>query len=369
MAEQMILKKRSFIGPLLGMLLMVGGPAAAAIYYYYTIAADRFVSEFRYSVRGGAIMQNNGDIAGAIGGSAALVFAADSFVLEDYLVSVQAFEDIERKLPLRDMLGRDGDDPVRRYKPDLPAEEMLTFWERAVDVQFDAITGITTARISFYSPEDSRAVAEALVEELQRIVNGLTREARDDMLEYVNGEYALAEAELTRARVAIEDFRRINKTFSPDEEVSIGSEIISALRGELNAKQVELATVVQQAPNSPSISLIREEIISLTRQLDQEYESRVGSGEGAFASNLSVFEELQSQYEFARDSYIQTLNLRQQAQANAALNQAQLVVFVEPRTPTKSIDPNRLWEVALIIVFAFLIWVIVRVFMASLSSQ
>ena len=48
MAEQMVLKKRSFLGPFLGLLLMVGAPAAAAIYYYYTIAVDRYVSEFRY---------------------------------------------------------------------------------------------------------------------------------------------------------------------------------------------------------------------------------------------------------------------------------------------------------------------------------
>jgi capsular polysaccharide transport system permease protein len=368
MADQMVLKKRSFLGPFLGLLLIVGVPTAAAIYYYYTIAVDRYVSEFRYSVRGGAIMQNNGDIAGAIGGSAALVFAADSFVLEDYLVSVQAFEDIEKKLPLREMLSRDGGDPVRNYDPDLPAEEILRFWKRGVDVQFDAITGITTARISFYSPEDSRAVAEALVAELQGIVNGLTREARDDMLEYVNSEYALAETELNRARVAIEDFRRENRTFSPDEELTIDSGIISELRGEINAKEVELATTRQQARNSPSISLIQEEIASLNRQLAGVYEARVGSGEGGFATNLSQFEELQSQYQFARDTYIQTLNLRQQAQANATLNQAQLVVFVEPRTPTKSIDPNRPWEVALIMVFAFLVWVIVRVFMASLAT-
>ena len=368
MAEQIVLKKRSFLGPILGLLLMVGAPAAAAIYYYYTIAVDRYVSEFRYSVRGGAIMQNNGDIAGAIGGSAALVFAADSFVLEDYLVSVQAFEDIEKKLPLRQMLSKDGGDPVRAYDPDLPAEEMLPFWERAVDVQFDAITGITTARISFYAPEDSLAVARALVAELQRIVDGLTREARDDMLEYVNSEYALADAELNRARERIEEFRRANRTFSPDEEVSIDSGIISDLRGLISAKEVELATMLQQAPNSPTIRLIREEIESLNRQLAEVYDSRVGTGKGAFATNLSEFEELQTQYEFARDTFIQTQNLRQQAQANATLNQAQLVVFVEPRTPTKSIDPDRPWEVALIVVFAFLIWVIVRVFMASLAT-
>ena len=165
------------------------------------------------------------------------------------------------------MLSRDGGDPVRNYQPDVPAEEMLPFWERAVDVQFDAITGITTARISFYSPEDARAVAEALVAELQRIVNGLTREARDDMLEYVNSEYDLAEAELNSARAAIEAFRRANKTFSPDEDVSIDSGIISELRGLINAKEVELATMRQQAPSSPTIRLIREEIASLNVSL------------------------------------------------------------------------------------------------------
>jgi len=369
MAEQAILKKRSFVGPILGMLLMVGAPTAAAFYYYYFIAVDRFVSEFRYSVRGGAIMQNNGDIAGAIGGSAALVFAADSFVLEDYLLSIQAFEDIEKQLPIRKMLGGDGGDPIRRYDPTLTAEDMLPFWARAVDVQFDAITGITTARISMFSQDDAQAVANALVGELQRIVNGLTSDARNDMLNYVTSEFQKAEAQLNRTRADIEKFRRDNKTFSPDEEVTIGSSIISEIRGLRASKRVELQTMRQQAPDSPTIALLEEEIASLERQLDEVYESRDGTGEGAFATNLSEFEELQSEYEFARDTYIQSLNLRQQAEANATLNQAQLVVFVEPRLPMRSIDPDRPYEVGLVFVIAFLAWVILRVFIASLTTQ
>ena len=66
MAEQTILKKRSFVGPFLGMLLMVGAPTAAAFYYYYFIAVDRFVSEFRYSVRGGAIMLSKAPSRGLV---------------------------------------------------------------------------------------------------------------------------------------------------------------------------------------------------------------------------------------------------------------------------------------------------------------
>ncbi|MEM7268014.1 MAG: hypothetical protein AAF401_02045 [Pseudomonadota bacterium] len=362
MADQIRLKRRSVLGPILGLLVMVGAPTAVAAWYYYTVAVDRYVSEFRYSVRGGA-----SNVEGAT--TEALVFAADSFVLEDYLVSLQAFEDIEKRLPLREMLSKDGGDPVRRYNPDLPAEDLMPHWERSVDVAFDSVTGITTARISMFSEDDALAVAGALVDELQLIVNGLTKQARDDMVAYLAQEYAKAEAELTTARTALETFRRENKAVSPREQISIDSEIMGELEASLTGKRAQLRTLQEQAPESPQIPILEEEIASLQDQLDQQFGGRAGSGEGAFATNLTEFDQLNTEVGFARENFIRTRQLKQEAEADAALNQAQLVVFVQPRLPTLSTDPDRVTQVAIIAAFAFLIWLAIRIFMASLTTQ
>lgn len=364
-------QRRSYRRPILGFLLFVILPTVAAAAYYYRIHVDRYVSEFRYSVRGGAVTMSSGE-SGLEGGGAtgAVVFAADSFVLEDYLTSVQAFEDIERRLPLREMLGKDGGDPVRRYDPTFAAEDMTPFWRRAVNVRFDAITGITTAEVSLYAPEDALAVSQALVDELQKIVNGLTKEAREEMLAYVNDQFAIAEANLDAARERIETFRRENRTFSPQQTVSIESQISGDLTSKLTAKRVEMRTLLQRAPNSPRVQSLADEIEALVEQLIVQYESRAEGEDGqTIAGQLSAFQELQERYDIARQTYVNTFQLKQQAEANAALNQAQLVVFVKPRLPTRSIDPNRPLEIGIFFGIVFLGWVAVRVFLAGLATQ
>ena len=269
------LKKRSYTGAVLGFLLVVVAPTLIAAYYYMTIHVDRYVVELRYSVRGGAMLQAAGESGLTQGATGALVFAADSFVLEDYIASVQAFEDIERRLPdLRQMLGKDGGDPIRRYDPDLPAEDMLPFWQGAVRPRFDAITGITTVDVSFYTPEDAQAVATALVSDLNELADSLSRDARTEMLTYVNDQFNLAVEELRGARSAVEDFRRQNRTFSPDEEVTAESRISAELSQQLTEKRLELRTLRQRAPNSPRLPTLRDEIDALQAQIIAQFEER-----------------------------------------------------------------------------------------------
>jgi Capsule polysaccharide export protein len=101
------IRSRSYLGAVLGFGLMVAAPTALAGLYYHFVAADRYVTEFRYSVRGGAMMQDGGG-GGILGGGGGLIFAGDSFVLEDYLISAQALLDVEQRVPVRDWLAKDG---------------------------------------------------------------------------------------------------------------------------------------------------------------------------------------------------------------------------------------------------------------------
>ena len=367
------LPRRSWRGPLLGLLASVLLPTALAGWYYYGIAADRYVTEFRFSVRGGALTQQSDEgLGGALGGSGALVYAGDSFVLSDYLHSLEAMESIERSLPLREMLGRDGGDPLRRFDPDAPAEDLEAFWRNAVRPRFDVVRGITTVEVSLFEPTDSLRVAEALVENLREIVDGLSGNARLELLAFANAEYERVSTELERARAAIEAFRRENRLITPTEQVSIGAEIIGALSSRLAEKHVELRSLIEQSPSSPRIAVVSREIESLQEQLEAEVSQRAGQAEAADAdalpSQLTSFDELENAYLIARDTYVATVQLRQQAEAAAALRRAELVVFVPPRLAKSAIEPNR--PLALLKVFGatLALWVIGRVLWASFRT-
>lgn len=350
---------------------MVVGPTLLARHYYFDVAADRFVTEFRYSVRGGAAMPDASDSGGVIGAASSLVFAGDSYILEDYLQSAQAVVDVAARLPLDTMLALDGDDPVRQYVPGSSAEEMLRYWLDAVSVNFDAVTGISTVRVSLFTAEDAYAVARSLVETLDQIVNSLSANARREALAYVDETFRQSEATLAQARMAIAEFRRENRIVSPTEQAEIGSEIISTLSNDLAQFRVRLRSLRQQAPASPQIAMLEEKIDSVEEQLVVEFDLRGGGAgeEAALPNQLSDYEELENAYQIARDTYVNTADLMHRARADMVLREAQLVVFVPPRQPFHASEPKRVTETMIVFGIVFMAWLMLRILLAGLRTQ
>jgi capsular polysaccharide transport system permease protein len=363
------IRRRSFRRAALGFAGAVLAPTLLAALYYGFWAADRYVAEIRYSVRSGAIMPPGEGGQAPLGGASALIFAGDSFVLADYIESAQAFLDIEARVPIREMLDRDGGDPVRGYDPALPIERLLPFWNAAVRPSYDAVRGITVVEVAMFAPEDADAVGRALVDELERIVDSLSADARAQTLRYVNAEFDRASAELEKSRLAIEEFRRANQIISPSEEVEIGAGIVATLSNQLAERRVELRTLRSRTPNSPRLPVLEREIAALEAQLVTEFERRAGDSGSALPGQLTSFDALENAYVIARDTYVSTLALKQEAEANATLGQAELVVFVPPRAPTFSTLPDRPVEVLKVFAVAFMIWLIVRILIASLRTE
>ncbi|MEM7505810.1 MAG: hypothetical protein AAF415_03615 [Pseudomonadota bacterium] len=365
--EPIELPKRSYFWSIAGFCLFVLAPVVLATWYYFSVAADRYVSEFRYAVRAGTLGSGS-DAAG--GGSlsdpSALLAAGDSFILEDYIVSARAMVDLAERVPLREMLDRDGDDPVRAYSPDLPPEDLLDFWRSAVSVRFDVITGISVVRVQMYRPEDSKMVADALVDMLRVLVDQLTENAQAEMLTYVASEVRDARLLLDENRNNIELFRRENRMFSPDVTTGQTEELIAELRGQIS----EITTQLDSLPiDSPRRPVLLDRIRSLDRQIADERSKAGGkSGDGELSEQLNQFERLENEYQISLDSYISALELQRESRATATLSQVQLVVFVPPPEPILPTQPERWWEVLIIALIAFAIWLIGRIFLASLRT-
>lgn len=303
--------------------------------------------------------------------AASLIFAGDSFILEDYLQSAQAIVDVAARLPLDEILGRDGGDRVRNYVPGAPPEDQLRHWNDAVWVHFDAVTGITTVRVSLFTPEDARDIAVSLVQTLGSVVDGLSANARSQALEFVDATYQQSEADLERARAAVAEFRREYRVVSPSEQANIGSEIISNLSNELAQRSVRLRSLELQSPSSPQIAALQEQIDAIEDQLLIEFDQRGGSAEehSALPAQLSQYEELDNAYQIARDTYVNALDLKHRISADMVLREAQLVVFVPPRLPLAATEPKRLAETMTVFGAVFLAWLILRILFAGLRTQ
>jgi capsular polysaccharide transport system permease protein len=230
------------------------------------------------------------------------------------------------------------------------------------------LTGITALEVRLFRPEDSQAVAEALVGMLRALVASLSERARAETLAYVDAEFEAADRRLAEALDAIERFRRRTRTVSPTEEAALNSATIARLTEQLTELRVRLRTLVDTVPNSPQIPRLAERIESLEAQIATTRATVGGAAESALPEHLTAFERLRNEYQVALDAYVATLGLRQQARASATLGRAHLVVFVPPREAVTATAPERAREVATVAAVAFALWVIGRVLLASLRT-
>ncbi|MEL6335596.1 MAG: hypothetical protein AAFQ88_03000 [Pseudomonadota bacterium] len=372
--------RRRFGWAVTGFLLCVGLPTLLGAWYWGSVAADRYVSTVHYAIRGGAAPEGV-EGSGSLGAPGMVSARADAFILEDFLRSPAALAALEAQLDLRSMLARDGDDPVRRFDPAMPAEGLLAYWNGALDLRFDMLTGITQLEVRLFRAEDSLTVADALVDILRRLVDRLSERQQTDMLRYVEQEFRAADMRLRNSLDAIERFRRRTLTVSPTQEAALNSATIARLTEELTGLSVRLRTLQETVPNSPQIPRLREQMAALRAQIASTRARVGGAGDPgrvaaadqsetgqALPHQLTTFERLQNEYEIALDSYVTTLGLRQKAQAAATLDRAHLVVFVPPQRATTPTAPHRLGAIALVAGIAFLAWVMGRVLLASLRT-
>lgn len=381
---------------ILGFLVAVVLPTALAGFYWFAIAADRYVSQMRYSLRGGPALERGENTSNPIGTLGIASAGTDGFILEDFLRSHAALAELEAAVNLRAMLARDGADPVRRFDPRMPPEALLDFWNAALDVRYDVLTGVSEVSVALYRAEDAQAVAEMLVTVLRRLVDSLSERQQAEMLAYVDAEFAAAERRLRNSLDAIEAFRRRTLTVSPSDEAALNAATIAQLTASVTELTVRLRTLRETVPNSPQIPRLSEQIASLEAQI-ATVRARVGgrisapsrsgpsngfsggwsspgnnraegASDAALPDQLTDFERLQNEYQVALDAYVETLGLRTEARAAATLGKVHLAVFVPPQRAAMATGPDRLGETAFVGAVAFLLWVVGRILMASLRT-
>jgi capsular polysaccharide transport system permease protein len=337
----------------------VGLPTLAAALYFGAIATDRFVAEARFAVRGNEPIA--ADVLGAITGLPGQgSSAADSFIVQDYVLSREALESLARHLDFRAMFGRPDVDWWSRLHPAAPIEDVVDYWQDRVSVTFEPTSGINTLRVEAFSAPDAKALAEALLSEGEALVNRLSDRARRDALTFAEGEVRRAEARLADVRQAVTEFRNTRQLLDPARAAEGKLGLVSELEAELARAQTERTTLRGfMSPGAAPIVSVENRIDALKDQLAAEQRRLAGrqpQGSELMSALVADYQKLLAEQEFAERMYTSTLTGLEAARAEALRQHRYLVTFVAPRLPEDSTRPRRLLAVATVFVGALVCW-------------
>lgn len=346
-------------------VLMVVIPAMLVGYYFYAIASPQYQSEIRFAVRGTNSSPLDAlSLTTLVGNSTQ---ASDSYIVVEYLRSLQVIVDVKEKsgIDLVDFYSKDGIDAVYRLDRDVSTEEFASYWEWFIDASHDSTTGIAAFRVNAFSGEDAFAISSAVMDAARELVNDLSRDVQQQLIETAKEEVSRTEARLVAVRKDIRDFRDREQLLNPNLDAESGQKLIQGLQEELiqlNARRSALNA--QVSDQSPAVRVLDRQIAAIRSELDQQLQN-IGSGDqtdqprGRNLSDIySDYADLTLEQEFAEKAYTSALSSLESSQAEARKQQRYFALVVPPTRPTVAFYPLRSLNSLIALICFLVVWLV-----------
>jgi capsular polysaccharide transport system permease protein len=333
-------------------------PTAMAGAYLYCYASDQFVTEFRFSVRHEAPLRMDGTASASLtaspgtGGVSPLAVITDSQIVIQYLKSRQVIDDIVAAGVDLDAIYADAD-VLAQLRPGGSVEERQRYWKRMVDPFFDMTTGIVSVEVRAFTPADAQLVAATALRLAEKLVNGISNRAHDDVLAYATREVAESETKLQTAQTTIAAYRNQHAVLFPEMQATADT----LLEGKVQENLIEAQTAynAQRARGVSSdaiqMGILNNRIVAMETALRAVHDRLAQSNPGtvpdaSLASVLSEYGVLHLREEIAAKVYERALIALQDARNAASQQGVYLAAFVHPGLPQESMYPIR-WRVML----------------------
>ncbi|GAU82908.1 capsular polysaccharide export system inner membrane protein KpsE [Bosea sp. BIWAKO-01] len=351
-------------------------PTLLAAIYYGPIASDRYVSEAQIVVRRASDQGPTGGFASFLK-STGLGGPDDVNVVQAYVLSRDAVRALQNRLPIKTIFGPQGADFIARW-PSLiygaSEEELYRYYLTMVTAAPSHQTGVLTISVQAFEPAQARAIAAALVDLAEAMVNRLNERAQSEGIKSANEEVERSEQALIASQVALTQFRNRELILDPERNAVLLSDLIGKLNTELAGTLAQIAQLRESAPNNPQLGPLNAHAQSLKQQIESQRNvvSSVGSG---LADKVSEYERLNLQQQFATRRLATAIATLTVAKAQARRQQIFLERIVEPNLPDKSTRPQRMVNFLTVfgwsLLFCLIFWVVgagVREHAASHSS-
>lgn len=326
-----------------------------AALYFGLIAADQYQSEARFVVKS-AISQGGPPGLSMLSSLGLGSSQDDAYAVQDFVTSRDAIARLRPLLPLERMYGATDADFLARFPSIIYRnndEGFYAYFQNMVSVVHRAATGVTTLKVRAFEPADARAIAVALLEQGEALVNRMNERGKADALRSAQAELDTAQERLITAQLAQTAFRNRELTIDPaSNAVSLG-DLIGQLSSELAATRAQIREISTGPAGSPQLPGLRRKETALEQQIVQE-RARIGRDSGGLANRIADYERLKLERDFAEKRVTLSEGELVRAREGAARQQLYLERVVEPNLPDYPTQPERL-RLTVMVMFANLL--------------
>jgi len=341
-----------------------------AAFYWGLIASDRYVSEAhvviqKTDISGGQSLDFS-SLLGTGGGN-----HADQMLLRDHLLSVDMLKKLDAKLDLRSHYSDWHRDPLSRmWFKDAPLESLHNHFLARVSVEFDDYAGVLIIKAQAYDPAMAQSIATTMVEEGERHMNAMAHSLAQDQVAFLEKQVSEMNIRSIQARQAMLDFQNSKGMVSPQGTVENFAAIISGLEGHLSELQTKRSALLgYMMPASPGVVELNQQIEAVEKQIDRENKRLISPGGAKLNQTAEEYQRLQMNAEFMQQVYQTALSALEKGRIEAARTLKKVTMLQSPTEPQYPLQPRRIYNTIVFILFTLLIAGIVHLLAAIIRDH
>jgi capsular polysaccharide transport system permease protein len=348
-------------------------PTLLSAIYYLIFAAPMYVSDARFVVRSASQTQaiGFGSVLQGVGLAGFGQGDANAYAVHEYIMSRDAVADLEQRHNLRAILARPTFDFMARFpRPFQRAhfEDLYREYPRFVTVGYDSLTGISRLRVRAFSPTDAAAIANALLDDGEGVINRLNDQASADALAEGRRQVSDAEARVAAAEAEVTQFRNREQLIDPSRSSLAGLDLVGKLEMQLATLRADRSALAASAPSSPQLVVLDRQINAFEAQMDAERNKMAGDNT-SLAPKIGEYERMTIEREFAAKELTTASTALETAREEARRKRLYLERIVPPNVPDTAMLPMRFFDIVLVFVSAFLVYGTVVLVIAGLKEH
>ncbi|MEH3146173.1 MAG: capsule biosynthesis protein [Methylobacterium frigidaeris] len=336
-------------------------PTAVIALYLFAFAADQYIVESRFAVRGE--VEPMGDVSmGQFSGLIQKNNSQDTHIVTHYIASQAMVEDAEKALNVSKMFSRDEGDYFSRYTGERPIEDLVKYWRKHVQTHIDLISGVITLSVRTFDPADSLAISKHVITRAELLVNDISERAQNDMLAHSREEVEKSEARLRNAHLALNRFRNRWGIIDPAKSATATYTTLMSLQKDKIKAENDLQVLRASSldDKARSIQTILASLAAIDQQIKQLRDSLTSDNMAIKAPNAAEaileYEGLQVERTIANRLNESAVMMLERARIAASRQQVYLATFVPPALPHLSLYPRRGEDVFVVFFFFFALW-------------
>lgn len=316
-------------------------PTLLVALYYALFAADQYETSASFVVRKAESVSGGAEIGQVLGFSLGTsVATSDSYVVQAYLLSHDAVARLSASNDLMGVFRRPEADWVSRLRHSDP-ERLLKYYRKQVVLSSDETTGLTQLTVHTFRPQDSYAIANALLQMGEEQINRINDRTYRDQIASSQRELSEAERQLIDVQSRLTAYRRSHEDINPADTGKAEISLVTGLTSSLVAARARLRAMDGVvSPNSPQYQAMSRQVASLEGQVAAQTSRIAGPGHSV-ATRLSDYEQLEIKREQVAKVFAAAAVQFEQAKAEAKRKQLYLIRVVEPNRPVRSEFPRR----------------------------